>query len=123
MQNLDEVTHNDVKLFTRAKCWSLKPFYCLVDVTQKSLGIMYNGHKKYLEDLVRSILGPSYQGVNIQHVQQQQNFCDCGVFAIAFATCLVYAKFPLCVRFNIPMMRPHLLKCLKNRSMELFPTV
>ncbi|CAB4037283.1 Chromatin modification-related YNG2 [Paramuricea clavata] len=76
-----------------------------------------------VEDLVRSILGPSNQGVNIQHVQQQQNVCDCGVLAIAFATCLAYAKLPQCLSFNIPMMRPHLLNCLKNRSMELFPAV
>lgn len=75
-----------------------------------------------VKDLARNILGPSYQGVHILPVQQQLNLSDCGVFAIAFATCLVYAQNPQHVHFDIPMMRPHLLRCLKNRRMEVFPS-
>ncbi|XP_068743620.1 uncharacterized protein [Montipora capricornis] len=74
-------------------------------------------------DLVKSLLGPSYKGINQLPVQQQLNTSDCGVFAIAFATCLVYGQNPSQVRFNIPMMRPHLLNCFKARAMQLFPTI
>ena len=74
-------------------------------------------------DLVKNLLGPSYKGINQLPVQQQLNTSDCGVFAIAFATCLVYGLNPLQVCFNIPMMRPHLLNCFKACAMQLFPTI
>ena len=74
-------------------------------------------------DLVKNLLGPSYKGINHLPVQQQLNMSDCGVFAIAFATCLVYGLNPSQVRFNIPMMRPHLFNCFKARAMWLFPTI
>ena len=47
-------------------------------------------------------------------VQQQNNGCDCGVFDIAYATCLIYTKDPLTGEFDIPKMRPNLLHCLKS---------
>ena len=56
-------------------------------------------------------------------VQQQQNGSDCGVFSIAFATCLIFGMLPETVQFNVPAMRPHLLRCLKAGKMELFPTL
>lgn len=40
--------------------------------------------------LVENLLGPRYKGINQLPVQQQLNLSDCVVFAIAFATCLVY---------------------------------
>ena len=33
-------------------------------------------------------------------VQQQNNGCDCGVFATAYATCLVYTKDPPTAEFD-----------------------
>ena len=74
-------------------------------------------------DLVKNLLGPSYKGIKQLPVQQQLNTSDCGVFAIAFATCLVYGLNPSQVRFNILMMRPHLLNCFKAHAMRLFPTI
>ena len=76
-----------------------------------------------ITQLVENLLGPRYKGINQLPVQQQQNGSDCGVFAIAFATCLVYGRNPSQAHFDIPRMRPHLLKCLKARSIELFPTI
>ena len=55
-------------------------------------------------------------------VQQQNNGCDCGVFATAYATSLVYTKDPLTAEFDIPKMRPNLLLCLKSGHVDLFPT-
>ena len=56
-------------------------------------------------------------------VQLQQNGSDCGVFPVAFATCLVLGILPETEQFNVPAMRPHLLRCLKAGKMELFPTL
>lgn len=72
--------------------------------------------------LVENLLRPRYKGINQLPVRQQLNLSDCGVFAIELATCLVYGLNPSQVHFNIPMMRPHLLYCLKACAMQLFPT-
>ena len=76
-----------------------------------------------VEEQVTSLLHDSYLGLNNVSVQQQQNGSDCGIFAISFATCLVYFESPENVTFDIPKMRKHLAQCLRNRKMELFPTV
>ena len=73
--------------------------------------------------LVKNLLGPSYKGINQQPVQQQQNNSDCGVFTIAFATCLVYGQDPQLINFSIPMMHPHLLNCLQGSAIHPFLTV
>ena len=56
-------------------------------------------------------------------VRQQQNGSDCGVFSIAFATCLVLGILPETVQFNVPAMHLHLLCCLKAEKLELFLTL
>ena len=55
-------------------------------------------------------------------VQQQSNGSDCGIFAIAFAACLVFGIDPSHVNFDVPNMRPHLAACLSNKKISLFPS-
>ena len=74
-----------------------------------------------LRELAMDLLGPNFKGIVQIPVQQQQNGSDCGVFGIVFATCLVYGRNPCNATFDIPKMRQHLLKCLKNGSMAPFP--
>ena len=52
-------------------------------------------------------------GLNFVPVQQQSNGSDCGVFAIAFATCLVLETDPRQVTFDVNGIRHHLASCLK----------
>ena len=52
---------------------------------------------KELQELVQALLGPNFQGISNIPVQQQMNASDCGVFAIAYATCLVYGQNPCTV--------------------------
>ena len=70
----------------------------------------------------KSLPGDEFEKLVVIPVQQQNNGCDCGVFAIAYATCLVHKKDPLTAEFDIPKMRPNLLHCLKSGHMDLFPT-
>ena len=79
---------------------------------------------KELKELVEALLTPNFQGISNIPVQQQMNVSDCGVFAIAFATCLVYGQNPRNVIFDIPIarMRQHLHRCLRAGMMQLFPT-
>ena len=76
-----------------------------------------------ITDLVKDLLGPKYPVIHQLTIQQQRNDSDCWVFAIAFATCIVCQQDPSKVYFDIPRMRPHLLKCLKVFVMDHFPTV
>ena len=41
-----------------------------------------------ITDLVKDSLRPRYAGIHQLTVQQQRNDSDCGVFAIAFVTCI-----------------------------------
>ena len=58
--------------------------------------------------------------LNFVPVQQQANGSDCGVFAIAFATCLTFETDPSKITFDIHGMRPHLASCLRNGALSLF---
>eukprot|EP00112_Aurelia_sp_Birch-Aquarium-sp1_P007230 Seg1787.7 transcript_id=Seg1787.7/GoldUCD/mRNA.D3Y31 product="hypothetical protein" protein_id=Seg1787.7/GoldUCD/D3Y31 len=76
------------------------------------------------EEQIKSLIGADiYNGIKFVSVQQQQNGYDCGVFATAFATCLVNYIPPETVEFDVAQLRKHLFKCLKAGKMELFPTM
>ena len=76
-----------------------------------------------VEEQVKSLLGGKESKIIVAPVQQQGNGSDCGVFAIAFATCLVHLVDPVTVDFDIPKMRPHLISCFKSRFLHLFPVL
>ena len=60
----------------------------------------------------------TFQMVNIQ---RQPNASDCGVFAIAGATELVYGKDPVLSYWDVTRMRSHLINCIEARTIECFP--
>ncbi len=47
--------------------------------------------------------------------------CDCGLFAIAFATAVAYGKDPSQCNFDQAKMREHLYKCFSGRKLLPFP--
>ena len=59
--------------------------------------------------------------VQIEQVQQQSNFVDCGLFAIAFATSLAFSENPGLVCYEEGVLRHHLVECLEKNYMEPFP--
>ena len=69
-----------------------------------------------VEDQTKDFLADNYVGLNYVPVQQQCNGSDCGIFSIAFATCLVYGTDPKHVTFDVTKMRPHLAHCLKSQT-------
>lgn len=76
-----------------------------------------------MEKQLKDLMANNFTGINIVPVQQQGNGSDCGVFSIAFATCIVYGKNPSIVTFDVPQMRPHLYKCLKTGVLSPFPEI
>ena len=59
--------------------------------------------------------------VNIMEMQLQAGTCDCGLFAIATAMCLLTGNHPGGFLFKQADMRKHLYECLKNGRMMPFP--
>ena len=77
-----------------------------------------------VEEQIKNLIGADiYKGINVVSVQQQENGYDCGVFATAFATCLVSYVPPGTVEFDVAQLRKHLFQCLKAGKMKLFPTM
>ena len=58
---------------------------------------------------------------NIPPVQKQQGIVDCGLFAIAFATCLARGHDPSSYQFNQNEMHSHLFTCLQLQHLTEFP--
>ena len=58
---------------------------------------------------------------DLMNIQCQENMNDCGLFAIACATELVYGKDPCLCHFQPEVMRSHLIRCLESGFMECFP--
>ena len=57
----------------------------------------------------------------VMNVHTQPNLTDCGLFAIAFATELVFGQDPVLSFFDCASMRPHLMQCLEAGVFERFP--
>ena len=57
----------------------------------------------------------------LANIQRQPNSTDCGLFAIASATEVAYAKDPTLCYWDIPKMREHLAVCLESGTMTSFP--
>ena len=60
--------------------------------------------------------------VMVVRVQQQQGTVDCGLFAIAYAVCLVNGKDPAKIKFNQQGMRAFYVDSIKKRRLDMFPT-
>ena len=76
-----------------------------------------------VEEQLKDLMANNLTGINIVPVQQQGNGSDCGVFSIAFATCIVYGRDPGIVTFDVPQMRSHLSQCLKTGLLSPFPQI
>ena len=76
-----------------------------------------------VEEQIHNLMAESFIGINTLPVQQRKNGSNCGVFAIAFATCIIHGIKPEEVSFDIPKMRPYLVECLRSNTIVPFPVV
>ena len=56
-------------------------------------------------------------------MQQQEGTVDCGLFAIANAIEVCQGNNPEHVKFDQEKMRSHLLECLNNEQLTVFPKI
>ena len=59
--------------------------------------------------------------LNFVNVQTQTGTCDCGIFVLAFATCLVNGISPESLVFDQSKMRNHLYQCMQRQEITNFP--
>ena len=83
--------------------------------------LFHDAISQEIEDQANDLLGGRLLKLDFVPCQQQTNGSDCGVFAIAFAVALAIATDPTHVTFDISRMRPHLVTCLKDRKLNMFP--
>ena len=78
--------------------------------------------RSYTKKQIASIVSASKNiELKMMNVQLQNGGCDCGLFAIAFATALANAIQPGNCFFKQDLMRKHLYKCLMEEKMTMFP--
>lgn len=74
-----------------------------------------------VEEQIQDMLGGKLGDLVYVPTQQQSNGSDCGVFAIATATCLTFGEDPTHMTIDVSRMRPHLATCLRNGKIDMFP--
>ena len=57
----------------------------------------------------------------LMNIQMQENLNDCGLYAIACATELVYKRDPCRAHFQANKLRSHLIECLEKAKIVPFP--
>ena len=85
---------------------------------------LYSGAGSSLKDQISSILHTNGKEIILKylHVQQQSGSCDCGLFALAYATCLGNGIKPETQVFKQDLMRQHLHKYFQDGKLSMFPT-
>ena len=95
-----------------------------IGVSDNSVNVydsLYNGITQTTKELIAKYVHKEKVKINVINVQQQENNSDCGVFAIAFAKCLLEGKDPSLYHFV--NSRNHLAHCLPQGIIPEFPKV
>lgn len=84
---------------------------------------MYPTVGTYTKKQIASIISSNEKEIKLKmiNVQKQLGGCDCGLFAIAFATTLATGNQPEQCFFDQAAMRRHLYECLTKQEMSMFP--
>ena len=59
--------------------------------------------------------------INVKPFQQQTNSVDCGIFAMAFLTCILFDENPKTQHFNEKLFQKNLLQLLAEQHVRRFP--
>ena len=67
--------------------------------------LYHDAIRQEIKGQTNDLLGGGLITLDFVPVQQQTNGSDCGVFSIAFATCLAFATNPSFITFDVARMR------------------
>ena len=84
---------------------------------------MYPSTGTYTKKQIAALISSEEKEIIIKmmNVQLQAGGCDCGLFAIAFATALANGIQPGVCTFKQDAMRKHLYECQNNGKLTMFP--
>ena len=84
---------------------------------------LYSSCSNHSKVQIANIISTKHPTIKLRYVdvKKQSGHCDCGIFAIAFATAIVYGRNPGQYIFKQSAMRDHLLQCIKNGKVTMFP--
>ena len=83
---------------------------------------LYSGASRCVQCQIASLLSSPSSDVmlNFVDVQRQSGTYDCGLFAVAFETALVFGCNPGEYLFDQRSMRKHLWNCLQSQRMSIY---
>ncbi len=104
---------------------------CLSNVYSKdesSFELYDSLHSNPCDSIVRQVsiicsssnLNTQVATIDVMNVSRQTGVNDCGLYAIAMATSLVYGADPVALKYSQDSMRAHLLSCFSNLKMTCF---
>ena len=90
---------------------------------KSSFMTVYKSVSTKVKTQIAALLAAKGESIKLSfvNVQKQSGGCDCGLFALAFATALVNGTNPGICFFDQGRMRRHLYQCLTQGKMEQFP--
>lgn len=65
----------------------------------------------------------SSYGINVMNIAKQKGVLDCGLYAIAILTSLLFDQDPTTIVYDQDSMRSHLIDCLKSGTLVPFPVI
>lgn len=99
-----------------------------IGLNQPAIMKIYDSMRSYdygikMKELFASLIHAKEPSIllAIENIQQQQDSCNCGLFAIAFATAESFGHSLKRFNFDVQKMRTHLISCLEKGMMSPFP--
>ena len=86
---------------------------------------LYMSVSSFVKEQVAAIVHTDKKQITLNFIdaQMQRGTCDCGLFSLAFATCLANGCLPEKQLFDQGKMRNHLYECLQKGELTMFPIV
>ena len=85
---------------------------------------VYDSVYSTVDDGTRSVINnlfPPSSSLELIKVQKQIGGKECGLFSCAISTALAFRLDPETLSFNQAAMRPHLIRCIEQKEMSVFP--
>ena len=105
--------------------WLMVSTIGAVEGTVNVYDSLYESVGSHVKNQIAAIVNTEDKEIelNFIDVQTQKGTCDCGLFSLAFATCLVNGCLPEKQLFAQDRMRAHLYECLQKGELTMFPVV
>lgn len=120
----EKITHGLQIINDRTNHWIVASNLHRKDNTVEVYDSVYKTVNPKTRTLIKGLFQPSSGKKPILELvksQKQIGSCDCGLFAIATATAILFEHDAASIHFSQKAMRNHLTKCFEEQSFTPFP--